>query len=73
MLLQSGRICGGTHGACEAGDPGPRVAAPYWHQSQGSSSGFASQNKGKGQPEVKAVPKPKKMRRDAQLPPPARA
>ena len=52
---------------CEAGDPGPRVAAPYWRQS--SSSGFASQGEGKGQPEVKAMPKPKKMPRDAQLPP----
>eukprot|EP00439_Symbiodinium_sp_Y106_P037553 s9610_g4.t1 len=73
VLLQSGRICGGTHGAGEcrvkraiqAPESPPRTGT----RAKAAPVVLRPKAKGKGQPEVKAMPKPKKMPRDAQLPP----
>ena len=69
VLLQSGRICGGTHGAGEcrvkraiqAPESPPRTGT----RAKAAPVVLRPKAKGKGQPEVKAMPKPKKMSRDA--------
>ena len=71
VLLQSGRICGGTHGAGECRVKGA-IQAPESPPRTGTRAKAAPvvlRPKAKGKPEVKAMPKPNKMPQDSQLPP----